>query len=136
MNEDEQLTATIAAALDHFDRVDFGRWRTRTEHGPVVGPLTTTQVAAAVLRRIRSGHMMLSAALTDDHRRLYVNSPSFHHGVDQLFDHIIPAYLEGLAVRARQADSDHLARVAVASASPVRPRDLTGLRDANLDPES
>lgn len=48
----EQLELAIAEALDQFDRVDFGRWRWRVNDETIMSPLSTSEVARIVVKKI------------------------------------------------------------------------------------
>ena len=52
----------------------------------------------------------LVVELTDEQARLYLNSPTFKTGADDLLQRVVATYLEGLAAKAEAADADREAR--------------------------
>lgn len=57
--------------------------------------------------------MTIRVPLTDEHARLYRESPVFRQGVDAMLHGVLPMFFDGLAQRAAREDADLRARVAV-----------------------
>jgi hypothetical protein len=57
--------------------------------------------------------------LTDEQKDLYLTSPVFRQGVDQLLSGFIPTFLEGLALRAEAQDAETEARRQAMESEPV-----------------
>lgn len=56
----------------------------------------------------------LKVQLTDEQIRLYLESPTFKHGVDTFLRGVLPVFLEGLVQRAARDDAEFQARITAA----------------------
>ena len=72
--------------------------------------------------------------LTDEQKRLYLNSPTFRHGLDLLLRGFIPAFIRGLEVEAKDADIKHEQAIE-ASMLSVFTEEFTELRSVGFTSE-